>query len=174
MKNFKFIILLLICVLCSFGCSENSSPNAFAEDIELVDCMIDEFEFENADTVDLCKTENGWVVSGSIDPMTPSQISAYGKENVKHIISIKFAFDKERTIDAFKIESEENTQVYSTDEDVTNYVGSISDLLDNESGEDAFCYLVLPANISEYTFSATYTDSTTAQIKLIIDAELKN
>ena len=83
----------------------------------------------------------------------------------------KFVFDKERTIDTFEIKGQ-LTKVYSTDKNVQNYVGSLSSILDNEDGEDAFCYLILSANIKDYTLTAKYSDSTSSVVKVKIDARL--
>ena len=47
-----------------------------------------------------------------------------------------------------------------------------SSCLDNEEGEDAFCYLILSANTKEYTLTAKYSDSTESTILLKINARL--
>ena len=50
----------------------------------------------------------------------------------------------------------------------------ITELLDNESGEDAFCYLVLSANTKEYEFTAKYTDGVESVFKMKIEATLSS
>ena len=96
---------------------------------------------------------------------------AFGIDGVTHMVVLKFLFDDERTIDYFKIQGE-TTKVYSTNKNDENYVGSISGLLDNESGEDAFCYLILSANTKEYNLTARYTDGVEFVSKITIDATL--
>jgi hypothetical protein len=65
-------------------------------------------------------------------------------------------------------------KVFATDKNVEGYVGSISELLDNDPGEDAFCYLVLSANTKEYDISSRYTDGTESVISLKIEATLSS
>ena len=87
------------------------------------------------------------------------------------MIVVKFEFDKERTIDSFTIRGDV-TKVYSTNKNDENYVGSLSSLLDNKDGEDAYCNLILSANTKEYTLISKYSDDTTSEIKLKINATL--
>ena len=103
--------------------------------------------------------------------MSDLQKNVFGDESVSHVVVLKYLFDKERTIDSFEIKGKK-TKVYSTDNSVENFAGSISDLLDNEPGEDAFCNLILSANTKQYTLRATYSDSTVSTIVLTIDATL--
>ena len=51
-------------------------------------------------------------------------------------------------------------------------MGSLTDLLDNESGEDAYCNLVLSANTKNYSITAKYSDGHEVQITLEITATL--
>lgn len=172
MKNLykKFIgVISAILLFVMVGCGTNNK--AFAEEITLGKTILGEVEFENSEKVKLEKEDDGYEITGQIEAMSPAQVSEFGDEDVTHVVVIKFMFDKERTIDSFEIKGEV-TKVYSTDKNVENYVGSISGLLDNDEGEDAFCYLILSANTKEYTLTAKYSDSTTSEIKLEIDATL--
>lgn len=170
-KLYRFFLMtisaVIVCVVVACG-----AVNAqFAESIALDKTVLNEVEFENTEKVKIENMEGGYKISGEIEGMSPAQISAFGDEDVTHVVVVKFMFDKERTIDSFEIKGKV-TKVYSTDKDAENYVGKLSDLLDNESGEDAFCYLILSANTKEYTLTSKYTDSTESQVKLKIEANL--
>ena len=180
MKNFvKICTFLLVTTILSFGliaCNattndDNPKTKKMLETFELSTATLGDVEFENSDTVKLDKKDNEYVVSGSINAMSESQVVVYGVDEVTHVVSLKLTFDKERTISSFEIDGK-ITKVYSDNKNVENYVGSLSDLLDNEDGEDAFCYLVLSANTKEYEFKVTYTDKTTSEFSLKINATL--
>ncbi len=164
-----FIVMLgfvsLVCISCGKNVIESN------EKITLAKTVLGEVEFENNDKVKIDKNEDVWVISGEIEAMSPAQKSAFGVDEVTHMVVLKFLFDDERTIDYFKIQGE-TIKVYSTDKNDENYVGSISSLLDNESGEDAFCYLILSANTKEYNLTARYTDGVEFVSKIKIDATL--
>ena len=142
-----------------------------AEKVELSKVTLGEVEFENADTVTLKQDCDDVTVSGKIDAMSESQKNAYGVEGVTHVVGVKFTFDKERTLSKFEIKGN-ITKVFSDDSTDENYVGSLTSLLDNESGEDAYTYLVLSANTKNYTLKAVYTDDTESVITVKIDATL--
>lgn len=170
------MLLLVVCVGfvgCDKTASEKNNDNSqkIAEKIELSSATLGDVEFDNAKTVKLDKSGNTFTVSGTVPAMSKSQILAFGVQDVTHCFVIKLTFDKEKTISTFSIKG--NTEkVYSVDSKVNNYVGSISDLLDSEDGEDAFCYLVLAANTEKYEFTATYSDKTTSHITLKVTATL--
>ena len=151
--------------------NQNSNGSKVSETIELGTATLGDVEFENADTVEL-KNENGqYNVTGTITAMSESQIIAFGVQDVTHTIVLKVTFDKEKTISSFEIKGN-TTKVYADNKETENYVGSLSELLDNEDGEDAFCYLVLSANTTEYTFKTTYSDKSESEVKLKISATL--
>ena len=136
MKNLVknlFVFALIFISSIFVACGEKS--NSFSENIALGKTIIGEVEFENSEEVKLEKNDSGWSVSGEIESMSPAQKSAFGVDDVSHVVVLKFTFDKERTIDYFKIKGE-TTKVYSTDKTVDGYVGSISDLIDSEDSED--------------------------------------
>lgn len=172
MKNLlkrMFCFSLMMIAGLFVACGNNS--NKVAEKITLAKTILSEVEFENSDKVKLKQEENEVKITGEIEAMSDAQKSAYGVSGVTHTVVVKFEFDKEKTIDSFKIEGDV-TKVYSTDKNDEFYVGSISSLLDNESSDDAFCYLILSANTKSYTLTASYSDSTKSEIKLTIDANL--
>ena len=105
--------------------------------------------------------------------MSESQKSAYGVEEVTHVAVVKFVFDKEKTLSSFKIKGN-TTKVFSDDNTEDNYVGSLTDLLDSETGEDAYTYLILSANTKDYTLTAKYNDDSESVIKVKITATLAN
>ncbi len=162
---FVVIIMIFVCVGC------NSDKKVSAEKITLENTVLNEVEFENSDKTKLESTKDGYKVVGEIESMNPAQKSVFGVEDVTHVIVIRFEFDRERTIDSFTIKGEV-TKVYSTDKNDENYVGSLSSLLDNKSGEDAYCDLILSANTKEYMLISKYSDDTISEIKLSIDATL--
>lgn len=167
---FVLMICLSVC-LVSCGKSDGNKDGDVAERITLSKVMIDDVEFENSDETKIKQDENEFKISGIIDAMSKSQKLKFGDENATHVVAIKFVFDKERTLKKFELQGN-ITKVYSSDRNVENYAGSLTDLLDNEEGEDAFCYLVLSAKTEEYKMKATYTDGTESKVKLEIVATL--
>ena len=176
MKKFKIItvalMVMFICfsaVACSF--TPNDEPKGVSEKVELSQATLGSVEFENADTVEI-KQENDIVtVSGVITAMTDAEKTAFGIDDVTHAVTLKLTFDKEKTISSFELAGD-TIKVFSDNENDQNYVGSLTDVLDNEENDDAFCYLILSANTKEYTMTATYTDKTSSVIKLKIEATL--
>ena len=164
-----FVICFSFCLLIVVACEKMSYSSS--EKIVLAETVFNEIEFKNSDKVKLKQQDDKWIVSGEIELMSDAQISSFGLKDVTHCVVLKFEFDKERTIDYFKIEGE-TTKVYSTDKNEENYVGSITSLLDNEFGDDAFCYLILSANTKDYEFVSRYSDGVESVIKLKIDAVL--
>lgn len=167
-KTILSLSLIFVC-LCFVACGAKKSN--IAEKVTLAKTVLGEVEFENSEKVKLKQTDDSCVITGEIEAMSKAQASAYGVQDVTHVVVVKFLFDKERTIDSFEIKGE-ITKVYSTDKNAKNYVGSISSLLDNEKSEDAFCYLVLSANTKQYTLTSKYSDGTSSVIKINIDATL--
>lgn len=164
-------LMIYFVIICSTACGIKAGEMSVAEEVSLANAVFCEIEFENSESVKLKQNGDEIIVSGSIEKMSDIQKNVFGDESVSHVIVLKFLFDKERTIDSFEIRGSK-TKVYSTDGSVENYVGSISDLLDNEPGEDAFCKLILSANTKQYTLKATYSDSTISLLTLTIDATL--
>lgn len=162
-----FGLIALVCVACEKKMVIGN------EKITLAKTVLGEVEFENSEKVKLDKDDNNWIVSGEIETMSPAQKSSFGVDDVSHVVVLKFEFDNERTIDYFKIKGE-TIKVYSTDKNSENYVGTISELLDNEKGEDAFCFLVLSANTKEYELTSRYTDGTESIVRLKIEALLSS
>ena len=162
---FSFIILSLIFVSCG------QKKNNVAEKVTLDKTMLGEVEFANSEKVKIKQDDESVVVSGEIESMSAAQKSEFGVNDVTHVIVLKFMFDKERTIDSFKIEGNV-TKVYSTNDKDANYVGSISDLLDSDTSEDAYCNLILSANTKSYTLTSKYSDGTVSTIVLKIEANL--
>lgn len=179
-KLLKFAMMFTFVFMLSFslvacGNSNNDKDDdkncSVAEKVELGKVTFNEVEFENAETVKLEQECDEVEIKGTIEAMTASQKSAYGVEDVTHVAVVKFTFDKERTLSSFEIKG--NTiKVFATDSTVENYTGSLTDLLDNESGEDAYTYLVLSANTKNYELKAKYTDDTESVIKVEIEATL--
>ena len=163
--GFVLVFATLVCIGCK------SQTKGFAEKITLDKTVLNEIEFENSEKTKIDLLDDGYKISGEIEAMTTAQASAFGLQDVTHVIVIKFKFDEERTIDSFTIKGN-LTKVFSTDKNDENYVGSISSLLDNEAGEDAYCNLILSANTKEYTLIARYSDDTSSMVKLRIDATL--
>ena len=171
-KLFKVITGVFLSVMISFvfvACGSNDCK--VKETVTLAKTILGEVEFENSENVTLKQDCEKVIVSGSIDAMSAAESSEFGKDDVTHVVVLKFMFDKEKTIDSFEIKGGV-TKVYSTDEKDENYVGSISELLDNEADEDAYTYLVLSANTKEYTLTSGYTDGTKSIINLSIEATL--
>lgn len=178
-KVFKFSVIVVFALVLTFSlvaCGKNGGGDtgkecSVAEKVELGKTMLGEVEFENSDEVELKQDCETVTISGTIDAMSDSQKSAYGVEDVTHVAVVKFVFDKERTLSSFEIKGN-TTKVFSDDETKENYVGSLTELLDNEAGEDAYTYLVLSANTKEYTLTTVYTDDTESVISLKINATL--
>ena len=170
-KIYKKIVALVLIMFSVVMVSCGIKNSSFSEVVRLDKTVLNEVEFENSEKTKIESVDDGYKITGEIEGMSGAQISAFGDEDVTHVVVLKFIFDKERTIDYFEIKGNV-TKVYSTDKDVENYSGKISDLLDNESSEDAFCYLILSANTKEYTLTSKYTDSTQSVVKLKIEASL--
>lgn len=177
MKNFKYLTIccLLFCftlfvVSCS-GASPKSSNESVAEQVSLTQANIDEILFENSNSVNLEQDDRLFKINGIIDEMSLAQKNAFGVQDVTHVFVLKYIFDKERTISKFEI-SGDITKVYSVEKNVKNYVGSISDLFDNDDGEDAYTNLILSANTKKYTIVSTYSDGSNSQIEIYVDATL--
>ena len=163
--GFVFVFLMIVCVGC------DSLKKTYAEKIKLDKTVLNEVEFENSEKTKIGSIENGFKITGEVEAMNAAQVSVFGVEDVTHVVVIKFEFDKERTINSFTIKGNV-TKVYSTNKEDEYYVGSLSSLLDNEDGEDAYCNLILSANTKEYTLISKYTDDTVTEIKIFIDATL--
>lgn len=170
LKLISCFVIMLIVPFVMVACGEKDKYDV-AEKVTLAKTILGEVEFENSENVKLEQNCEKVVVSGSIDAMTQAQVSEFGKEDATHVVILKFEFDKTKTISSFEIAGE-ITKVYSTDPNAKNYVGSISDLLDNEDDEDAFCYLLLSAGTKNYNLTSTYTDGTSSKIELEITATL--
>ena len=171
-KNICFAFAIMLFAVSSVACGAKvKTVKAVAEKVEGGSVVFSEVEFKNADTVKIKQDNKLVVVSGSIEKMTDAQKVVFNKENVTHVVVLKFMFDDERTIESFEIKGD-MTKVYSVDESVDNYVGSISSLLDSEAGEDAYTYLILSANTKEYKLKTTYSDETESVLTVKIDATL--
>ena len=131
---FMFAFVMICAVAC--GNKKENKNCDVAEKVELGKATISEVEFENADTVKLKQDCDTVVVSGTIDAMSTSQKNVYGVEEVTHAVVLKFTFDKERTLSSFEIKGEK-VKVFGADDSVENYSGTLTDILDNEAGEDA-------------------------------------
>lgn len=164
-----FAIFVTIVSICFVACGK--SETKIAEKITLAKTVLSEVEFENSDKVKLEQESSNVVINGEIEAMSKAQSSAFGVSDVSHVVVIKFMFDDERTIDSFEIKGDV-TKVYSTDKTQENFVGLLSELLDNEPSEDAYCNLILSANTKNYTLTCKYTDGTTSVINLKIQADL--
>ena len=175
MKNNAIVKICMACVMVFaivfVSACGNTSNSAVAEKIERAETVLNEVEFSNSDKMKIENKNEVYEVTGEIEALSAAQIAAFGLEDVTHAIVVKFIFDKERTIDSFEIKGN-LTKVYSTDKNVANYVGSLSSILDNEEGEDAFCYLILSANTKEYVLTSKYSDSTKSTVGLKITARL--
>ena len=172
-KNFTVALMVMCICFCVVACgfTPDEEPEKISEKIELSTATLGSVEFKNADTVKLSQDDDEVKVSGTITAMSDAEKSAYGVSEVTHAVTLKLTFDKEKTISSFKIEGDV-IKVFSDDKNAENYTGSLTDLLDNEDGDDAFCYLILSANTKSYTLTATYSDKTSSVIKLKIDATL--
>lgn len=177
-KFFKLICLGLVFVstclcfaACENGGAKGNDGGEFPEKVQLAQAMLKEVEFENSDMVKLKQKDGEVTVTGNIDEMSKSQKNVYGDDGVSHVVVVKFTFDKERTLSYFKIFGDD-VRVYSDEKNVENYTGSISELLDNESGEDSYCNLILSAKTKEYKFLCKYSDGKESVVTLKIDATL--
>lgn len=179
MKRFfkGFFALALICLTCInlVACGDNArgSNSDNSEKIELSTSVLNEVEFENSEAVKLEQKENNVVISGNIDAMSKSQKNAFGVDNVDHVVIVKLTFNREKTVSSFTIKGDV-TKVYSDDETDENYVGKLSELLDNEQGEDAYCELILSAKTKEYKLTSKYSDKTENTITITINATLSS
>ena len=172
-KILKLISMCCVALLIgvSFVACGETKDCSVAEKVSLATTTLGEVEFENSENVKLEQDCDKVTISGEIDAMSTAQVAEFGKEDVSHVVVLKYLFDKERTISSFEIKGE-TTKVYSTDNTDENYVGSITDLLDSESDEDAYCFLILSANTKEYTLTSKYSDDTTSVINVSITATL--
>ncbi len=169
-KNFSIFALVFGIAVFSCACSLGGKCE-FAEKVELTSAVLSEVEFENADTVTLKQDCENVSIGGSIAAMSQAQKNAYGNSEVGHVVVLKLVFDKERTLDGFEIKGEQ-TKVFGNDSTVENYVGTLSSILDNESGEDAYVNLILSAATKNYELVAKYTDESTRKINISIEATL--
>lgn len=174
---FSFMLLFVssvVFVACGTGTPTNDkNKSMIPEKVELTSAMLDEIEFANAETVKIEQDKEIVTISGKIDAMSASQKNAYAVEDVTHVVALKINFDKERTLKTFKI-SGNVTKVYSVNSSEEGYVGPLTDLLDNDGGEDSYCNLILSAQTKTYTCKAVYTDETERVIVIKIDATLAN
>ncbi len=177
LKNVSLFILMICLSMALVSCgksSGNSNQNGnggTAEKVSFEKATLKEVEFEPSEGSKIKQEGSTVTVSGTIDAMSESQKIAFGKEGITHVVPLKFTFDKERTISKFEIKGDE-IKVYSDSKDVENYVGSITELLDSEAGEDSYCYLILSAKTDCYKLISTYTDGTESTIELKIVATL--
>ena len=169
--SFTFVFAIMFSLVACGGKKNNDEKCDVGEKITLAKVTLGEVEFENAETVKINQDCEEVIISGKIDAMSASQKNAYGVEDVTHVVSLKFEFDKERTLKTFELKGNV-TKVYSSDNTVENYVGSLTDLLDSAEDEDAYCKLVLSANTKAYELTATYTDGTSSKIEIEISATL--
>ncbi len=170
--SFMFVFVFAFSlVACGDKDNKDDKKCNTAEKVTLTTATIGEVEFDNADTVKLEQDCDEVVVSGKIDAMSASQKNTYGVDSVTHAFVIKFEFDKERTLKTFEIKGNVS-KVYSTDNTVENYTGSLTDLLDSAEDEDAYTKIVLSANTKEYRLKSTYTDGTTSEITIDVTATL--
>lgn len=159
-----------VCMLFCVACGRQNNCN-LAEKVELTSAMLNEVQFENGEDVKLKMDCNTVTIQGKINVMSDSQKNVFGDEDVTHVVVLKFKFDTERTISKFEIKGNK-TKVFSDDKNVDNYSGSITELLDSESGEDAYCNLILSANTNQYLLTATYSDGQVSKINVKIVATL--
>ena len=172
MKKLIKNIAILVSIFISFNfvaCGEKKT--VIAEKLTLAKTMIGEVEFQNGDGVKIEQEENKWIIDGKIEVMSDAQKAAFGSQDATHVFVVKLLFDKERTIDYLKIKGE-ITKVYSTDKNDEGYVDSISNILDNEDGEDAFVYLILSANTKSYGLDVKYTDGKSVELEIDVKAML--
>ncbi len=173
MLAFSLVLFLSVGLVACNETNDNKggSDSKPAETVELTKAMLSDVEFENSEAVEIKQDDSTYTISGTIDAMSDSQKTAYGVEDVTHVVILKFTFDKERTLSEFEIEGS-TTKVYSDSQDVENYAGSLTELLDNGENEDAYCNLILSAHTESYRLTATYTDGTESTIEIKITATL--
>lgn len=172
LTTISFVMMFAVfMVACGSGTSEPDTGKIIPEKVTLATTTLSEVEFANADTVKLEQKNTDVTISGKIDAMSESQKSAFGVNDATHVVALKVSFDKERTLKTFELKGNV-TKVYSSDSEVENYVGSLSDLLDNDGGDDSYCNLLLSAQTKNYTLKAIYTDGTTREMKINITATL--
>lgn len=164
-----FIVFVAMIAVCFAACGKTDGKTA--EKVTLAKTVLNEVEFENSEKTKISQTGDDVKISGEIEAMSEAQKSTFGVSGVTHVVVIKLKFDEERTIDSFEIKGK-TTKVYSTDKNDENYVGSLTELLDNKSSEDAYCNLILSANTKNYTLTCKYSDSTSSVINVVIDADL--
>lgn len=174
----KKIFLTLSIFLCALAvcfnfaaCNKNENSNKSGESVSLAETVIDEISFENSDATKISSDGKTYTISGKIEKMSDAQKNAFGVEDVSHVVCLKFVFDREKTLDNFEIVGAER-KVFSTDKSVKNYAGSLSDLLDNNDGEDAYCFLVLSAATKKYDLICNYSDRSSSVVVLNIEASL--
>lgn len=176
-KIMSFALVVTAVIFSFIGCGKNENRKNetcnTAEKITLASAVLGEVEFTNADTVKLEQDCDEVDITGTVSKMSASQKTAYGLESVDHVVVVKMMFDKERTLSSFELKGD-IVKVFSTDNTVENYAGSISDLLDSESGEDAYCYLILSAERKDYTLTSKYSDGTKSVISVEVSATLAN
>ena len=176
MKNLKKICVLILMVVlvpvivCACDLNNNSNCGT-KEKLTLQNVVLSEVEFKNSENVSLKQSCSNVEVGGVIDAMTDAEKAVFGSEDVSHIIAVNLTFDKERTLSYLEIKGNK-TKVYSTNQEDENYVGSLTDILDNESGEDAYCGLILSANTKNYQLTIKYTDGYESVVKIEINATL--
>ena len=172
LKKMFALSLVMLVMIGVVACGKNNDKSCDAkEKVELAKTTLGEIEFENGEGVKLSQDCDVVTISGSIDEMSDSQKMEFGQEGVSHVVVLKFKFDDERTIDKFEIKGGV-TKVYSTNDKDENYVGSISELLDSGSGEDAYTYLILSASTKEYKLTSTYSDKSSSVITVKMNASL--
>ena len=175
-KSASVLMFVLFMAVAVVACGnskdkDNVEECTVEESVELGKVVFGEVEFENADTVKLEQDCDEVEITGKIESMSESQKNVYGVEDVTHVAVVKVIFDKERTLESFEIKGNV-TKVFGADETVENYAGSLSSLLDNESGEDAYTHLILSAHTKEYKLTARYSDGSESVIKINIEATL--
>ena len=176
-KNaFMFMLVVLMGVaVVACGKKDDKSGDgdkcSVAEEVELGSVVFGEVEFANADTVKIKQDCDEVEITGTIEKMSDSQKNVYGVEDVTHVAVVKVVFDKERTLESFELKGG-LIKVFGSDDTVENYAGTLSSLLDNESGEDAYTNLILSAHTKEYKLTAKYSDGTESVIELEIKATL--
>lgn len=171
-NNLSLSVLLAIVFIMACACGNLGGQDcATAEKVKLQNVVLNEVEFTNSDTVTLIQECDDVRIGGTISAMTDAQKNVYGTNDVTHVVALNVLFDKERTLSYVELKGNV-TKVYSTNSEDANYVGKLTDLLDNESGEDAFSNIILSANSKNYTITAKYTDGHSSTINIIINATL--
>lgn len=163
-------VLIVAVVVCACGFNNNSSCKS-NEKIKLQTVVLNEVEFKNSDNVSFNQKCDEIEISGVIDAMSSAEKSVFGVQDVTHVVAVNLTFDKERTLSYLEIKGN-NTKVYSTNSDDENFSGNLTDILDNETGEDAYCGLILSANTKNYQLTIKYTDGHESILKIKIDATL--